>query len=203
MKPVIMSVLLLVTLSAAVQASIQIGTGLDASGNLLAQGASEVNYTVGGNASSAWVFVAGGDAWLANMPNGQWISPYLQSTGGPSGDTTYTRKIVGAGTLELQFASDNAGQLKINGVAVAQTLGWKLGFENSFSQLVELSYVLPPGENILEFTVHNLFVGFDNPTGLIVAGTFTPVPEPTTVFAGVLLLVPLGASAIRSFLRRH
>lgn len=202
MKRVIMSVLLLGTLSAAVQASIQIGTGLDASGNLLVQGASEVNYTVGGNASSAWV-VAGGGAWVDNTSNGQWISPFSTTTGGPWGDTTYTRAILGAGTLEVRFTSDNAGQLKINGVAVAETIGWKFGYENSFAQWVELSYVLPPGENILEFTVHNLNVGFDNPTGLIVAGTFTPVPEPTTVFAGVLLLVPLGASVVRSFLRRH
>jgi len=57
------------------QAAIQIGTGLDASGNPLSAGSTEGNYTVAGSGASSAIVYYLGYAWVPNVANGQWIAP--------------------------------------------------------------------------------------------------------------------------------
>lgn len=183
---------------------VQIGTGLDGSGNLLPGGgdskALEQNYAVGGNASAASVYYGSG-SWVSDVATGQWIDP-SDANGNPTqpgGITTYTRTINGAGTIAGQFASDNPGELLVNGVVVAQGLGWPGTDDSDYTRWVSFSANLNPGANTIEFEVNNL----GGPAGLIVAGTFTPVPEPTTMVAGMLLLLPLGMSTLRNLRKRQ
>jgi hypothetical protein len=181
--------LLLAGLGVATQAAmIQIGTGLDGSGNLLALGAAEQNYTVSGNASAANVRTSLPSNWLGNVSNGQWISP----PNDPTGLTFYTRTL-GPGTITGQFSSDNPGELLVNGVVVAQTSGWPGTDTSTYQSWWSFNANLTQAVNTIKFEVNNL----GGPAGLIVAGTFTPVPEPSTVIAGALLLLPFGASALR------
>jgi hypothetical protein len=187
----------------AANAQIQIGTGLDGSGALLPQNALEQNYSISGNAAYAAAIYAAPGSWVANGPTGQWIDP--STSGGsptdPNGFTYFTRTITGTGSINLQFATDNAGALVINGVVVAQTQGWATQTDTAdYETWVSYSGTLNPGVNTIEFEVNNL----GGPAGLIVEGTFTatPVPEPTTVISGALLLLPFGASALQVLRKR-
>jgi hypothetical protein len=69
-----------------------------------------------------------------------------------------------------------------------------------------------PGNNVLEFRVFNStsVTPFPNPSGLLVANLrgvddgsleIPPVPEPSTLIAGALLLLPFASRAIRNFRR--
>jgi len=53
------------------------------------------------------------------------------------------------------------------------------------------------GKNTLDFVVYNA----GDPTGLRVE-IASPVPEPSTVIAGALLLLPFGVSTLRSLRRK-
>jgi hypothetical protein len=177
---------------AAHSESIPIGTGLDASGNPLSSFSFEQNYAVGGNAAQAVVYTIG-SPWLDNVANGQWITPY--ANGGfdwGSGLDTYTRTIDGIGSMSGMFATDNPGELLVNGVAVATTPGWP------GTDLTDYSYwtyfnniILNQPVNTIEFEVINL----SGPTGLIVAGTATVnVPDAgLTAMLFAMGLVGLGA----------
>lgn len=190
--------------AAGAQAALQIGTGLDASGNLLPGGedskAFEQNYAVGGNASAASVYYAAG-SWVSDVATGQWIDP-SDANGNPTapyGITTYTRTIYGAGTISGEFSSDNPGELLVNNVVVVQNAGWPNVDDGTYRSFTSFSATLSPGPNTIEFEVNNL----GGPAGLIVAGTFTPVPEPTTTIAGALLLLPVGMSTLRMLRKRQ
>jgi len=92
---------------------IQIGTGLDASGNLIYSGATEQNYAITGPEGevSATATVAAG-AWVANQPTGQRITPVYPGTSTLSqgaGLFTYTRTLDGIGSMSGELASDNGG----------------------------------------------------------------------------------------------
>lgn len=177
-------------------ATIQIGTGLDALGNLRGNGASEINYAVSGLSSSATVgYLA--SSWVANQTSGQWIVPNNQG----GGITKYIRNISGTGTISGRFSSDNPGELLVNGHVVAAGLGWPGSDQSDYTRWISFTYVLDQAVNTIEFDVNNL----GGPSGLIVVGTFTPtvnaVPEPATVLAGLMLFLPFGASLIRNWRR--
>jgi len=113
---------------------------------------------------------------------------------------TYTRTIDGIGFLSGEFASDNGGELLVNGVVAMHTPGWEnttSGDYESFTSFSDIS--LNQAVNTIEFEVYNPSWSSYNPTGLLVSGTFTPVPEPTTVVAGAMLLLPFGMSTLRMF----
>ena len=185
---------------------IQIGTGLDASANLIASGDLEQNYTITGpgGETTAIANVASG-TWAANQATGQWITPVDPSTGTSSqnvGLYTYTRTIDGIGSLSGEFASDNGGELLVNGVVAVQTPGWENTTSGDYESFTSFSGIsLSQAVNTIEFEVYNPSWPYYNPTGLIVAGTanVTPVPEPTTIVAGAMLLLPFGASTLRMF----
>ena len=111
--------------------TIQIGTGLNASGGLLSAGSLEQYYTTAGpndNTAIAYVQPFYSGAWVANVATGQWISPVDNTTGLPSQEApatfTYTRTIDGIGSMSGEFATDNPGELLVNGTVVSETPGW-------------------------------------------------------------------------------
>jgi len=152
--------------------TIQIGTGLDGSGNLLSTGSFEQNYSEGGNALYAVVGYEAG-SWVANVANGQWITPSdaLGNLTDPQySTTTYTRTVDGIGTMTGAFASDNPGELLVNGVEVVSTPGWPTTDDSDYSYWTYFNDIsLGQSVNTIEFDVYNSY----GPTGLIVAGTAT------------------------------
>ena len=196
MKKLLTIGLLVAGFGAASQASIEIGTGLDGSGNLLPWGSFEQNYAVSGNAGGAVVYTIG-YPWVPNSPNGQWISP-ADAAGRPAqpyGDTYYTRWL-GAGTITGMFSSDNPGELLVNGVPIVANAGFPSTDLGTYGGWTTFSAQLTQSANSVVFDVVNL----GGPAGLIVDGTFTatPVPEPSTIVAGALLLVPFAFSGLRN-----
>lgn len=172
--------------------TINIGTGLDGSGNPLAQGQLQTLYTVsgpqaypytsvpsGGTVNAAVAYYYGGP-WVPNTTAGQWISPVA-----PADQTSYEDQAVGyynysltidgTGTISGQFSSDNPGALFVNGALTsAQGPGW-----GTLNDLSSYEYWVPftvsvSGPTTIDFEVLNLPGGFSgNPTGLIVTGSAT------------------------------
>ena len=196
----------------------QIGTGLDASGNLIASGAAEQNYSAiagpnGENTAVAYVQPFYPGAWVPNQPTGQWISPIDPATGTESQDLglfTYTRTIDGIGSMSGEFATDNPGELIVNGVVVVQTPGWPNSSSGDFAAFTQFNNILlDQAVNTVTFAVNNNLYApnpdLPNPTGLIVVGTATvnAVPEPTTMVAGAMMLLPFGVGALRMLRSRR
>jgi len=154
-------------------------------------------------------------SWLPNSTDSKWISPVsvngLSPDGGNSiGYYTYEQKfwvdasLVGA-TLSGRWSSDNHGW---NGVSLNGG-GWVDGNldETAFTTWHSFTAgTLEAGWNTIDF---QLWDGYSPPGGNNSPGGYTglrvefnAVPEPTTMIAGALLLLPFGASTLR-VLRRH
>ena len=118
---------------------------------------------------------------------------------------TYTdgATALAAGTLTLNFATQNPGQNSlaayINGVQVGTT------------ETVPGIYVFPESGAAAGYTLTEVLTYTVNPSvngGLVNASGFvgitaTPVPEPTTMVAGALLLLPFGMSTLRILRKRQ
>ena len=176
--------------------TIQIGTGLDANGNLLSPGAAEQNYTLTGVGANPIVYYYG-TAWVANQATGKWISPSASGSATTAvGISAYTRTIsVGAsgGVLDGYFSTDNPGQLSVNGSQyVISNAGWPSSDQGTYRSWTHFNTLLLPGLNTVQFQVSNL----GGPTGLIVYGTATGVPDGglTAMLLGGALL---GLGAVR------
>jgi len=214
---------LLVSASVAKASIVQVGTGLNASGDLISSGATEQSYNVtyyagvagvvtpGAGVSESAIAAVEAGSYVGNVTMGpalgQWITPLDPSTGQPSqqvGLWTYTETIVGKGSMSGSFASDNGSELLVNGNVVLQSPSWEYGPYGDYQSLLPFSAALPNAVNTIEWEVYNPPWSTFNPTSLIVVGTATvsAVPEPTTIISGVLMLLPFGASTLR-ILRRN
>ena len=188
-------------------------TGVDSSGNSLSPNSIDTHYLLdGGNA----VVVTGNSfpipPWLdysAGNGNSRWIS--VDSAGGsgslPGMDHSYvtTFSLTSAGyVLSGQWSSDNASDVYLNGNFIA-SLAFGSPGNYSFQHYASFSTAnfLVSGVNTLQFLVHNGDVNQQDGVpggwfGLRAEGlTLTAIPEPTTVIAGALLLLPFGASVLR------
>ena len=160
-------------------------TGVNGSGGLLADGATDSHYTLAvspdagypGPAakvvnSNAWPI----PPWLANGPTSKWIAP-RQDPGTANynspGNYTYrmTFNLTGydpaTARLTGQWASDDSGTLKLNGTTVATQTGYAAW--TAFT--ITTGFIA--GVNTLDFVVNN---AAQNPTGLRVeiSGTVSP-----------------------------
>lgn len=187
-------------------------TGVDASGASLAGGSVDPHYTLG---SGSAIVVNEGfpiPPWLDySAPNGdsRWVS--INSSGGGGTDASYTYVTtftVGSAaglTLSGKWSGDNDSDVFLNGNLIGHQ-NFSDGGLNSFQHYNSFNTsLLANGVNTLEFVVHNGYVpaqgGDAGPFGLRVE-SLSVVPEPTTVIAGALLLLPFGASTIRSLRKR-
>jgi hypothetical protein len=198
-------------------------TGVDGSGNSLAGGITDTHWTLNsgpavvvnsgfpippwvdyssGNGASRWISVDSGGG-NANLP----ISDQIFST-------TFTLTGLTGVTLSGSWASDNASELILNGHSIGSipfgTPGnYSFQQYTSFSESIQADFNLN-GLNTLEILDHNgdATQPNGNPGGwfgvrandLTITGT--PVPEPTTMVAGAMLLLPFAFSTLRILRRR-
>ena len=146
--------------------------------------------------------------WLDNDSTSSWItySHPPQMDGDNSGSTfqyqlTFTAGSSGAATV--RWLSDNDSWLYISGGNYNNFLvGSKPGpdFSTFGSWNTPISLSLSAGTRYtVDLDVFNEPQGYGNPTGGRVefSGDVSVVPEPTTLIAGALLLLPFGASTLR------
>jgi hypothetical protein len=142
--------------------------------------------------------------WVGDNSLSAWIGPNTADAYGPSGTYIYrtTFDLTGldpsTAMITGRWSTDNNGLgVLLNGIdaGVAPTSFTSFYSFSTFS----ISGGFVSGLNTLDFLVNN--GPPDSPTGLRVemTGTAAPVPEPSTMIAGALLLLPFGASTIRFF----
>lgn len=176
------------------------GTGLDATGALLAAGAVDPHYSV---TPGAGPFVVGnptGLGWIANTSTSQWISAAADSRagGGPFVYSTIfdlTGLDPSTALIDAEISSDNMATIRLNGSVVGtQPFG---GWTNRFALTIGSGFLA--GLNTLSFEIPNNQVSAnDGPTGLQVrvlsatAAASSPVPEPSTLaLTGLVLALAL------------
>ena len=145
------------------------GTGLDAAGVLLGDGAVDPHYTLtvspdpnypGPDAitvNNAWPIQAG--VWLLNGPNSRWISPQAsQAVGNEVGDYTYHTSfdLTGYDLSQVSivggWTSDNTGlDILVNGASAGITNPGNFGALNAFT----LTTGLVAGPNTVDFVINN------------------------------------------------
>ena len=198
-------------------------TGVDGSGNSLAGGSTDAHWLLNGAAAITvnpgfpippWVDYSSGNG------NSRWIS--VDSSGGNASlpittqtfTTTFTLSGLANVSLSGEWASDNASKLYLNGnligtIPFGVSPNYSFGLYTGFSTSIQ-SYFNLYGVNTLTIVDSNgdITQQDGNPGGwfgvrandLRISGT--PVPEPTTLIAGALMLLPFGASTLR-ILRRN
>jgi hypothetical protein len=168
--------------------------------------------------NGVWPLQSG--TWTPNQPNGQWISPVDTSAAWtqPSGVTAnfsqapntmfYYTRTIGSGFTSISggFSSDNPAALFLNGTQIAASAGWSQIPTDTYdwNKWTTFSDTLSPNQSYtITVEVYNLPGGAPgNPTGLLLAGAVTPVPEPTTMVAGIgaigLVLAGMASRSRRS-----
>jgi hypothetical protein len=144
-------------------------------------------------------FPFGNPYWVPDSPTSSWItySYPLNNSEQPAGTYTYTCSftLAQAETIAIQWATDNESVLYLNGMAIG-SVGPGTSYD-TFSTFAPFVYGidLSAGTNVLSVVVQNDTPTGPNPTGL----DLEVVPEPTTVMAGLLMLLPLGVGVARAF----
>lgn len=200
---VISSSLVLLPVSGASAATFGIAdlfnTGLDGSGSLLGNGATDPNYsftsTPSGAASPASAITSPPGPWVANDSNSRWIGPDTINGGGPAGNYRYQTSFTIANGKSLTdaeitglWAADNSARIFLNGNDTGiTTTSFNTKASFTISDLTFFTF----GTNTLEFVVTNSGTTI-NPTGLLVDelnGTYsTQVPEPITILGSAAAL---------------
>jgi hypothetical protein len=211
----------------AVAGVIQVyGTGLNASSGLLNPGDIDPHYVlvsgspIPGPAYANTPF----SGWVGNTASSQWIGPVANVNSGappqPGAEgcaancnydyrTTFDLTGLNPGTALLagSWATDNSGQIWLNGVPTSNTLV-EPGYHALFSFSITSGFVA--GVNTLDFIVNNFGYppgdpngpGFPstNPTGLQVEFTTAQasVPEPGTIGMVLTVLVGLAVGVRRT-----
>jgi len=199
-------------------------TGVDANGVPLTTGTADPNYSLtfvpSGNSTATAITSAGGfpiGPWIADDTLSDWIKPNNGGLGQGYADTdpvglyifTTTFSLTGlnpaTASITGQWATDNDGiEILLNNNPVSFVGAPNLG---SWSSSFAVSSGFVSGLNTLTFEVDNVDNGltYGNPTGLRVemSGTASAVPEPSTILAGVSMLLPFGASTLRMLRKKQ
>jgi hypothetical protein len=184
-------------------------TGVDGAGAVLPDGTiSDPHYSLisvpGGTTAMRVRSAAGGwpiPPYIGDNTLSRWIGPNNDTQlNGPVGNYTYrtTFDLTGfnpaTATISGGWTSDNNGVgIYLNGNLIAGPTSFTQFSAGFVSFAGNAGFV--PGVNTLDFVLYN----GGGPTALRVemTGQATPVPEPSTVIAGALLLLPFGASTMR------
>lgn len=189
-------------------------TGVNSSGVSLPNGTTpDPHYSLisvpSGSATTLVLTSAGGfpiGPWLPDTSTSAWIRPNNPVPNDPSGfyhfRTTFDLSGLDPLTANIagRWATDNSGTIFLNNANTGITSS---GFTSWTGFSLTSGFVA--GINTLDFIVDNHTQATGNPVGLRVeflSATAAAVPEPATVVAGALLLLPFGASMVR-IVRRH
>lgn len=135
-------------------------------------------------------------AWIQNDATSKWIS--YTAPRNDAGDIfrTYTYTLnfytIGGDDLAFRWSSDNASRLYLDNTLVSTLAG-----EQAYKVWQSFPLDLSAGNHTIAIQVENFAQAHSpNPTAVRVEFA-APVPEPSTVLAGALLLLPFGASTLR------
>jgi len=159
--------------------------------------------------SLGWpLFPAG--PWVANDTTSSWITySNPTQTGGDNTGGTYQYQLrftsASSGVVGVRWLSDNNSTLIVNGGAVGTRPNPDIPDPNNYTPFdgwnTPIAINIVQGLNTIDLDVYNIPQDSGNPTGGRVE--FTAVPEPTTLIAGALLLLPFGATTLRILRRRQ
>lgn len=157
------------------------------------------------SASNIWPVATGGP-WIANSTTSQWLAPLANTsqTFDANSNGIYTWRLIfdlsgfnaSSATFSGQWATDNSGQILLNGTALANP---STGF-TSWASFSSTGGTFNAGLNYLDFVVTNLRQNGGNPTGLRVEflnSNVTAVPEPGTLGLLMFGFAALGVSRRR------
>lgn len=139
--------------------------------------------------------------WLANDANSQWVTTSRSGEIDISPlnyDRTYVYSLnftlASTEQYNLRWTSDNSSSMMLDSTPLGSS-----GANDFDIWAGTQTLTLGPGSHTLALTVINQGdnTGGPNPTGARVE--FMPVPEPATIAAGALLLLPFAASTLRRF----
>lgn len=192
-------------------------TGVDSTGTSLSDGATDPHYTLttkpAGEAGTVTVLTSAGGfpipPWLGDSTISAWIGLGSNAKNGTYiYETTFdlTGLIPSTASISGRWSTDNDGiKILLNGVDTGAPATSFTQFSAGYATFT-ISSGFQPGVNTLAFWVNNGNADYPNgsPTGVRVEmhGTAAPVPEPTTVIAGALLLLPFGVSTMRILRRK-
>ena len=207
-KLIAVSVGLLSVASASQAAVIGIyNTGVDSSGATLPAGFSDPHWSVDWTSTSAKVLSPGSSfsgGWLPNDSTSAWIGKFDDSTQGPAGYTfNQTFSLAGfnptTAVLSGVWYGDDSTSLILNGHVFAST-GYSAGSGTPFT-INDAQGWFKAGQNTLSVRMDWSDQVIDG-VRVVVSGIATPVPEPSTVITGTLLLLPFGVSTLRNLRRK-
>jgi hypothetical protein len=145
-------------------------TGVDDSGNLLAEGSPETHYVLTtGNAAA--LAILPNPSWVSAPPGSAWIGPTGGNVSDAPGEYSYAMTIDLSGflpetaVLSGELAADNSVSIFLNGADTGVRIP---GFGSTTSFTIATGFV--PGLNSFEFRVTNGPAAFpSNPTGLLIS----------------------------------
>jgi hypothetical protein len=166
------------------------------------------NYTTGSGTGVASI-VASSDAdwysgWIANSAASSWIAANPNNTANNNGTYSLSFDLTGYSlssvSLSGSWTIDDGGSLYLNGYLLSSLGNGNWGSLAAFSV---------PSSDFVAGVNTLTIVGGDTDNYLEgvrlqgdVTGSLAPVPEPTTILSGALLLLPFGSSALRQLRKK-
>lgn len=160
----------------------------------------------GGGSTSGFPFIS--PFWTPDNATSSWITYGTPLNNAPQAGASYVYSdmftAAATSTLTLRWLSDNESSLSILDLNTSITT--PIGFIpisgnsplNVWSQFYTFSLVAGQQYDIMINVTNDPAINFGaNPTGVRFEGSVS-VPEPTTVVAGALMLLPFGIGAVRS-----
>ena len=156
--------------------------------------------------ANAWPFSTGGGPWVADDNTSSWIT-YSTPLDMNAPATTYTYRetftLASAETLAFRFLSDNESTVFLLQGAQQTQIGQNgPAYDTSTFSMWSPYQTLNLGSGTYGFEVQVVNDPWSgaNPTGFRFEEyqVVSPVPEPTSIVAGALMLIPLGLGFLRA-----